>query len=121
MRSAYRRGPDNDGFFWCLYAPVIDGLGSLPTFIHREWPLDPFRVLAEIRQLAREAGVDKRSPEQMAAVIHLITYGTPIAINPYFLTGAPLAAADARLRERTSGQCTLKPPPHPVKATTRGY
>jgi hypothetical protein len=121
MECAYRRGPNNFGFFWCLYAPVIDGLGSLPAFIHRDWPLDPFRVSAEIRALVREAGVDKGSPEQMAAVTHLILYGTPIIINPYLLSGSPLEAADARLRDRTGGRCTLKPPPHRVQATTRGY
>lgn len=121
MESAYRRGPDNDGFWFCLYAPVIDGLGSLPAFIHRAWPLDPYRVRAEIRQLVRDAGVDKRSPEQMAAAINLITYGTPIAINLHFAAGSPLAAVDARLRERTSDRCTLKPSPHRVPPTTRAY
>jgi hypothetical protein len=68
-------------FFWCLYAPVIDSLvharnistwlrlqrppaDSLPTFIHRDWPLNPFRVRAEVRQRIREAGVNQRSPSR---------------------------------------------------------
>lgn len=119
MESAYRQGPDNYGFFWCLYAPAIDGLGRLPASIHRAWPLDPYRMRRELRQLVRDAGVDERSREQMAAATHLITYGTPIVINLHFAAGSPLAAVDARLRERTGGRCTLNPPPHRIGATTR--
>lgn len=119
MRCAYRRGPDNRGFFWCLYASVIDGPGSLPASIPRTWPLAERSLRSEWRDLVRTFDVDERSPVQAAAVTHLVMYGTPIAINPYLVTGDPFDAADRRLRERTNGRCTLQPPQHPIGPTTR--
>ncbi|MER5409118.1 hypothetical protein [Streptomyces sp. NPDC002769] len=35
----------------------------------------------------RSEDIDKHSPEQMAAALHLIYYGTPSALNPYFVSG----------------------------------
>jgi len=104
------------------YAPVIDGagLGGLPAFIHREWPLDGRRLRLELNRLIRESGADKRSPEQMAAANNLIWFGTPIALNLYgAVRGSPVEAIDARLRERTGGLCTLQPSKVPVPPTIR--
>ncbi|SHH37180.1 hypothetical protein [Streptomyces sp. 3214.6] len=119
LESRYRRGPDNTGFFWCLYSPIINGIDPLPPFVAREWPLEAHRVKAELRDLIRTADMDKHSPEQMAAALHLIYYGTPIALNPYSVSGAPISAIDTYLRERTDGRCTLQPPDKRIPPTTR--
>jgi hypothetical protein len=119
LQSAYRRGYDNTGFVWCLYSPIIEGLDALPSRIDRRWPLDSEQVRAEYRQMVREGLIDKHSPEQVSAALHLIYYGTPIALNPHYLSGSSLAAVDAFLRERTDGQCTFYPPGHPIRPTTR--
>ncbi|WP_089254393.1 hypothetical protein [Asanoa hainanensis] len=115
MTCAYRQGVDNTGFFWCLYAPVIEGLDGRPAFLPREWPLDPDEMRAERQQLAKAAGVEADSP----VLLHLVTYGTPIVINPYLLPADLVDAADERLRAHTDGRCTLRPPEHRVGPTTR--
>lgn len=119
LESRYRRGSDNTGFFWCLYSPIIDGIDPLPPFIDRDWPLEAGQAEAELRDLIRAAGIDERSPEQMAAVRQLIFYGTPIVLNPYSVSGAPISAVDAYLREHTEGRCTLQPPHERIPPTTR--
>lgn len=118
MTSAYRQGPDNIGFFWCLYAPMIEGLGSLPPSISRQWPLDESRLRSEWREFVRTFRVGVRSPAQ-AAANHLVMYGTPIVINPYLMSSDSIDAFDQRLRERTDGRCTLQPPQHRIGPTTR--
>lgn len=115
MTCAYRQGVNNTGFFWCLYAPLVEGLDGRPAFLPREWPLDPEQMRVERRQLARAAGVDESSP----ILAHLVTYGTPIVINPYLLPVDLVKAADERLRAHTDGRCTLLPPQRRVGPTTR--
>ncbi|MFE8013940.1 hypothetical protein ACFU3O_14505 [Streptomyces antibioticus] len=119
LESHYRRGADNTGFVWCLYSPAIDGVDPLPSSIHREWPLDARRLWGELRHLVGVTGMDERSPVQMAAALHLIHYGTPVALNLYYTSGTPLAVVDAYLRERTDGRCTLQPPDEKIPPTTR--
>ncbi|MGW2050257.1 hypothetical protein ACWCPF_34550 [Streptomyces sp. NPDC001858] len=121
LESRYRQGTDNTGFFWCLYSPIIDGIDPLPPFVHREWPLETHRAKAELRDLIRTAEIDEHSPEQLAAALHLIYYGTPIVLNPYFASGAPIPVIDAYLRERTAGRCTLQPPAKRIPPTTRTF
>lgn len=119
LRSVFRQGSDNTGFFWCLYSPVIDGLDNLPPFLHRHWPLDANQVGREYRQLIRGANLDPNSPEQLAAARHLVFFGTPIVFNPYYWSGPPMATVDAFLREHTNDRCTFYPPPEPVPPTIR--
>jgi hypothetical protein len=117
MTCAYRRGPDNTGFLWCLYAPVVNGLGPLPAMMHRQWPLDAAQLISERRELLRTLAVNDRSPARAAAVTHLVTYGTPIVINTYLVSGDSLGEFDQRLRDHTGGECTLQPPRHRIGPT----
>jgi hypothetical protein len=112
MESAYRQGSTGRGLVWCLYSPIVEGLGTLPAWMDRAWPLSNAEVRADFRTLVREAGVDQRDPVQLAAALHLTYYGTPIAINPYLVSGADIELVDERLRARTNGQCTLQLPRH---------
>ncbi|MFG1928595.1 hypothetical protein [Cryptosporangium sp. NPDC048952] len=118
MECAYRQGPGNRGFVWCLYTPVVEGLGTLPALLDREWPLSRSRLVGERRALIQECGVDQTSSEQMVAVNHLVYYGTPIVVNPYLVDRVRLQQFDAYLRERTDGRCTVAPPDRPVTPTT---
>jgi hypothetical protein len=122
MRSAWLRGPDPDSFYWCLYAPVIEGLGDLPPYIDRDYPMEESEVAADYKSLLRQAGIDKRAPGQAAeraAAVHLAFYGTPVVLNPYHATGSPKAAIDERLRERTGGTCSMTPGTEPLKNIIR--
>jgi hypothetical protein len=111
LESAFRQGVDNTGFFWCLYSPIVHGIDPLPAFIHRQWPLKADQVRAELRQMIQQLAIDENSPEQMAAARHLVSYGTPIAINPLLLVGT------AGLRRRRVPARAHQRPMHLLPAT----
>jgi hypothetical protein len=119
MFSRYHRGPDGRTFYWCLYAPIVDGLDGLPSFIHRDWPMDESDVAADYREMIKAAGIRKDDHERLQAASSLAYFGTPIVINPYRVTGSPKAEVDAVLRERSGGRCTLKPPEEGLLPVTR--
>lgn len=122
MHSTWLRGPDPSSFYWCLYAPVIEGLGGLPPYIRRDYPMDESQVAADYKSLLRRAGIDKRAAGQAAeraAAVHLAFYGTPIVLNPYHATGSPTEAIDEQLRERTGGACSMEPGSKPLKNIIR--
>jgi hypothetical protein len=122
LHSGWLRGPDPNSFYWCLYAPIIEGLGDLPPYLHRVYPMEESEVAADYKSLLSAAGIDKRAPGQAAeraAAVHLAFYGTPIVLNPYHATGSPKTAIDERLRERTGGACSMKPSTEPLKNIVR--
>lgn len=122
MHSTWVRGPHPSSFYWCLYAPIIEGLGDLPPYIRRSYPMEESDVAVDYKSLLRQAGIDKRAPEQVAertAAVHLAYYGTPIVLNPYHATGSPKAAIDERLRERTGGRASMTPGTKPLKNIIR--
>lgn len=122
MRCAWLRGPDPNSFYWCLYAPVIEGLGDLPPYLDRDYPIEESEAAADYRSLLKQAGIDKRAPGQAAeraAAVHLAFYGTPLVLNPYHATGSPKTAIDQRLRERTGGTCSMAPGTEPLNNIIR--
>lgn len=119
MSSRYLRGPDGRTFYWCLYAPIVEGLGGLPSFIHRKWPMYEQDVAIDFRRMIKAAGIPKDDHEHVQAAISLAYFGTPLVINPYRMTGSSKTEVDAVLRERTSGTCTLRPPKEGLLPVTR--
>jgi len=122
MHSAWLRGPDPSSFYWCLYAPVIEGLGGLPPYIGRDYPMEESEVAADYKSLLRQAGIAERAPGQeaeRAAAVHLAFYGTPVVLNPYHATGSPKEVIDERLRERTGGTCSMTPGTETLKNIIR--
>jgi hypothetical protein len=119
MFSMYHRGPDGRTFYWCLYAPIVEGLDGLQPSIRRDWPMYERDVAADYRGMVQAAGIRKDDHERMQAASNLAYFGTPIVINPYRVTGSPKMEVDAVLRERTGGQCTLEPPKKGLRPVTR--
>jgi hypothetical protein len=112
-------GPDGRTFYWCLYAPIVEGLERLPAYIHRDWPMYEDDVAADYLGMMKAAGIRKDDSEGRQAVLNLTYFGTPIVINPWRMTGSSKTEIDAVLRDRTRGQCTLKPPTKALLPVTR--
>lgn len=119
MFSMYHRGPDGRTFYWCLYAPIVEGLDGLPPYIRRDWPMHEQDVAADFRRMIKAAGVRKDDHERVQAASSLAYFGTPVVINPYRMTGSSKTEVDAVLRERSGGTCTLQPPEKGLLPVTR--
>jgi hypothetical protein len=106
MEARLRPGPENAGSFWCLYAPDVEGAGDLRAFMTQEEIPGPDKAYATARAWRKRAlAEDNIDFDQLC---NLLAFGTPIALNLALAEGADLADVDTRVRDWTSGRCSLK-------------
>jgi hypothetical protein len=106
METRLRAGPENAGSFWCLYAPDVEGAGDLRAFMTQEEIPGPDKAYATARAWRKRAlAEDNIDFDQLC---NLLAFGTPIALNLALAEGADLTDVDARVRDWTSGRCSLE-------------
>jgi hypothetical protein len=107
--------PRGGGRFWCVEAASLVGGGDLPASLPPGSMPGPRRA----PEFAARELVDRRRggrPDvDLQQLTHLLAFGTPIVIDLDLAEGASPAEVDVRVREWTSGRCSLLVPEDRVR------